>query len=308
MPPIISVIIPAYNAEQTIVDTVASVQQQTFSDLEIIVIDDESSDRTLEILYGIKEQRLQVFSYKNGGASVARNRGITHATGEYIAFLDADDLWTPNKLERQLAALKQNPKAAVAYSWTYYQFPDEQDSYIENSYLFEGNVYPHLLVTNFLHNGSNPLIYRKAIDSVGFFDPTLKSVEDWDYWLRLAAKWHFVLVREPQIIYRQRSQSISENIEVMEKNCLILIDKAFRDAPPELQFLKQKSLAGIYQYLAQKYLSRIFTNSNDINLAGQKLWKAICLQPQILLEPFAQGLMRLFIKKKLVRRLLTEKV
>ncbi|KYC40467.1 glycosyl transferase family A [Scytonema hofmannii PCC 7110] len=300
----ISVIIPAYNAEHTIRETIASVQNQTFSDFEIIVIDDQSRDRTLEVLHAIQDERLKVFSYENGGASVARNRGIDHATGEFIAFLDADDLWTPNKLERQIEALQKNPEAGVAYSWTYYFFKDEKSSYIEKSNCFEGNVYANLLVTNFLHNGSNPLVRRKAIDSVGLFDPNIRSVEDWDYWLRLSAKWNFVLVREPQIIYRQHSQSVSENIEAMEKNCLALVDKSFQTAPQELQFLKTRTLIVIYQYLAQKYLNRASHSYKDVNFAGQKLWAAICLQPKILLEQYTQSLIRGFLKKWIFTQLL----
>jgi glycosyltransferase involved in cell wall biosynthesis len=114
----ISVVVPAYNAERTILETIASVQQQTFSDFELIVINDGSTDGTLEQLNTVKDPRLKVFSYENGGISVARNRGIAQATGEFIAFLDADDLWTPDKLELQLAALQQHPEVGVAYSWT----------------------------------------------------------------------------------------------------------------------------------------------------------------------------------------------
>ena len=114
--PTISVVIPAYNAEHTILDTIKSVQQQTFSDYEIIVINDGSEDRTLELVEQVEDSRVKVFSYSNGGLSTARNRGIARATGEYITFLDADDLWTPDKLEAQLAALQKHPEAGVAYS------------------------------------------------------------------------------------------------------------------------------------------------------------------------------------------------
>ena len=117
--PTISIVIPAYNAERTILETIKSVQKQTFSDFEIIVINDGSTDRTLELVLSVEEPRLKIFSYQNGGVSVARNRGISHATGEFIAFLDADDLWTSDKLELQLAGLKQHPEAGIAYSWTY---------------------------------------------------------------------------------------------------------------------------------------------------------------------------------------------
>src|SRR5690242_20728341 len=101
MSPQISVIIPVYNGERTILETIASVQQQTFSDFELIVINDGSTDRTLELLNSVEDPRLKILSYSNGGLPVARNRGISHATGEFITFIDADDLWTSDKLEAQ---------------------------------------------------------------------------------------------------------------------------------------------------------------------------------------------------------------
>jgi glycosyltransferase involved in cell wall biosynthesis len=109
--PSISVVVPSYNAEHTILQTVESVQKQTLSNIEIIIINDGSTDRTLELLQSITDQRLKIFSYKNGGLPVARNRGISHAKGEFISFIDADDLWRPDKLELQLTALQQHPEA-----------------------------------------------------------------------------------------------------------------------------------------------------------------------------------------------------
>lgn len=301
--PAISVIIPAYNAEATIAETIGSVQKQTFTDLEIIVINDGSTDRTLEVLQKIPDPRLKVFSYKNSGVSVSRNRGISQATGEYIAFLDSDDLWTPDKLESQLTALQYNPKAGVAYSWTYFMFEDEKLSFVENSHCFEGNVYPGLLLTNFLHNGSNPLIRKEAVESVGLFDPAIKSVEDWDYYIRLAKKWDFVLVPKPQILYRQHLSSISYNIEVMQQHCLQLMKKTFETAPKDLQYLKGKSLANIYQYSAQKYMKTVDHNPANLYYAAQKLFLSIRSYPQILLTEHTQSLLKWLLKIYVYRQL-----
>jgi len=91
---------------------------QIYSNFELIVIDDGSNDSTLDVIKNIQDSRLKVFPYPSAGsAAVSRNRGFSHASGEFIVFLDADDLWTPDKLEAQLAALQENPPAAVAYSW-----------------------------------------------------------------------------------------------------------------------------------------------------------------------------------------------
>ena len=295
--PSISVVVPTYNAEHTIFKTVKSVQKQTFSDLEIIVINDGSTDRTLELLQSITDQRLKIFSYKNGGLPVARNRGISHARGEFISFIDADDLWTPDKLELQLAALQQHPEAGVAYSWnSYFMDGQEESVFPYDPVFFEGNVYDKLLVNNIVGNGSNILVRRKAIESVGEFEPTLKSCEDWDFYIRLAAKWHFVVVTKHQILYRQSSNAMTSKVDVMEKEALRIVEKAYEAAPPEYQFLKKQSLAWVYEYCTQQYLKNS-TDVSGVNQARQKLWKAICLHPQILLEDYAQNLIKWLIKK-----------
>lgn len=177
--PTISVVIPAYNAKYTILKTIESVQKQTFSDVEIIVINDGSTDGTLEIIKSITDQRLKIFSYENGGLPVARNRGIYHETGEFISFIDADDLWTQDKLEKQLALLQQHPEAGVAYSWTSYFIDGQEEAIFPYApVFFAGDVYDKLLVSNFIANGSNVLVRSQAIKSVGEFEPTLKSCED----------------------------------------------------------------------------------------------------------------------------------
>lgn len=292
---IISVIIPAYNAAPTILETIRSVQQQSFSDFEIVIINDGSTDDLLKQLSTIHDPRINVFSYENGGLSVARNRGISHATGEYIAFLDADDLWTPDKLELQLAALQNCPKAGVAYSWTYFMDEQGQSFHVGQNVSVKGNVYADLLVSNFLAHGSNPMIRRAAINSVGAFNPTVSGAADWDYWLRLAAKWEFVVVPKPQIFYRQSSSSMSSKVEFMERCQLDVLEQAFKQAPPELQSLKPHSLANIYQYSAQLYIVRV-ENSEGIRQARQKLQTAIQLYPPILFQRKTQILIfKLFL-------------
>jgi glycosyltransferase involved in cell wall biosynthesis len=295
--PTISVVIPAYNAERTILDTVASVQQQTFSDFEIIVINDGSTDRTLELVQGIQDERVKIFSYENGGLPVARNRGISRAKGEFIAFIDADDMWTSDKLELQLVLLQQHPEAGVAYSWSRFMNKQGELSYVVDDRYIEGNVYEKLLLNNFLNNGSSLLVRREAIESAGEFDPTLKSCEDWDFYLRLAAKWSFVLVPKPQILYRQSSTAMTSKIDVMESAALITIEKAYQAAPPNLQYLKGQSLARLYQYCTRQYLERSTSGMREINLAGQKLWNSIRLHPPILLEKYTLELLKWFIKR-----------
>ena len=252
--PLISVIVPVYNGEKTIRETIESVFNQSFSDFEIIVINDGSQDSTLDVLASIQDPRLKVFSYPNSGVSASRNRGFSHTVGEFIAFLDADDLWTPNKLEAQLAALQDNPNAAVAYSWT--DFIDETSQFLRPGphFTISGDVYAELLRGNFLANGSNPLIRRQALIKVGSFDELLPPAEDWDIYLRLAAHYHFIAVPFSQILYRVSTNSQSSNVFKQEAASLKFIERAYAQAPESLQHLKKECLGFLYQYLIYKAL------------------------------------------------------
>jgi len=252
--PLISVIIPAYNAEKTIQETIESVLKQTRSDFEVLVINDGSTDRTLEIVSRIKDERLRIFSYPNAGVAPTRNRGLVQATGEYISFLDADDLWTPDKLEAQLKALQDNPQAAVAYSWT--DWIDESGQFLRpGGHITEtGQVYEKLLVRDFIESGSNPLIRAEAFQDVGKFDESLAFGEDWDMWLRLAAGYEFVAVPSAQILYRISPNSASFNVWKMEAGSWRVLEKAWAQTPPSTPHLKRKILANRYQYLTLKAL------------------------------------------------------
>lgn len=252
--PLISVVVPVFNGEKTIKETIESVLKQTFKDFELIVINDGSQDLTVEVVEKIQDSRIQVYSYPNAGLGASRNRGIDRSTGEYIAFIDADDMWTPDKLEDQFNALKSHPEAAVAYSWT--DYIDEYSQFLGKGghITVNGNIYPHLLLTDLLENGSNPLIRKQAFIEVGNFDESLSAAEDWDMLLRLAIRYHFIAVSSPQVLYRISSNSMSFNILQQERESLKVIERAFNQAPESLQYLKKPSLANLYKYLTYKSL------------------------------------------------------
>lgn len=255
--PIISVVIPAYNAEKTIKETINSVLNQTFQDWELIIINDGSSDQTGEIIQKIIDSKIKLFSYQNAGVSISRNRGIAKASGEFIAFLDHDDLWTPDKLELQLQALQEHSNAALAYSWT--DHCDESGKVIAlgRHITMQGNIYENLLVDNFLDTASNPLIRKSALDEVGQFDPTINSSGEWDLWLRLASRYPFVGISKTQVFHRVSSGAMSASIESHKKECLEVIERTFKQAPESIQHLKKASLANIYKYLLCKSLEGI---------------------------------------------------
>ncbi|MGI8499583.1 MAG: glycosyltransferase [Hassallia sp.] len=272
--PKISVIIPAYNCAKTIKETIESVLNQSFTDFELLVINDGSTDSTLDIVSQIEDCRIKIFSYKNAGGNVSRNRGINHAVGEFISFLDADDIWTPEKLATQLQAIDKNPTTKVAYSWT--DYIDENGKFVSSGthISLNGNVYEQLLVKNFLENGSNPLICRDALLAVGGFDESLVAGQDWDMWLRLARDFNFVAVPEVQILYRISANSVSCNLARQEKACLQVLNKAYSTSPESLQHLKAYSFANLYKYLTWKALQNPLNRQKG--LAGALfLWKYV---------------------------------
>jgi len=289
--PRVSVIVPAYNAEQTIVETICSVQAQTFSDFELIVIDDGSTDRTLERLEAAGDSRLRVFSYENAGLPWARNRGIARATGEYLAFLDADDRWTSDKLASQVAALEARAAAGVAYSWTRFVDQNWRDLYEQRPVFFEGDVYRELLVNNFTCSGSNVLVRRQAIEATGGFDVSLKMSEDWEFYVRLAARWPFVVVPRHQILYRQwpgsMSSSMSATPDLWEEHGIRAIERVFESVPADLQPLKKECLARYYLRIAHRSLVSAADRA-AVRRAGRSLWRALRLDPRLVRDPAGQ--------------------
>jgi glycosyltransferase involved in cell wall biosynthesis len=266
--PLISVIIPAYNNEKTIRETIESVLNQSFRDWEIIIINDCSTDSTLEIISSIQDDRIKVFSYPNAGVSVSRNRGFYLSKGEFIAFLDADDLWTPDKLESQLKALQANPQAAIAYSWI--DRIDESGKFVTkgNYKNFSGNIYPHLIVQNFLETASNALIRAEALKAVGNFDSALTPAEDWDMYLRLAENYHFVVVPRPQILYRLTANSQSTNMLKMEAVGRKIREKIADRAPESLQNINKAAIKKRYKYYTYKLIEGLPERENGLIAIG----------------------------------------
>ncbi|MFB2881907.1 glycosyltransferase [Floridanema aerugineum] len=278
--PLISVIIPVYNGEKTIQETVESVLNQTFKDWELIIINDGSQDATLDIVSRIEDPRIKVFSYPNAGLATSRNRGIDRASGEFISFLDADDLWTADKLELQLKALQENSQAAVAYSWT--DLIDESSKFIRPSshITANGDVYARLLLVNFLENGSNPLICKQALTEVGGFDESLSGAADWDLWLRLAVRYQFVAVPYSQILYRVSANSMSRNIPTQAADQVKVLKKVFEQIPESLQYLKNSSYSNMYKYLIYRCFEGLPTREKGL-AASQFLWFAIKNEPSL---------------------------
>lgn len=282
--PLVSVIIPVYNGERTIRETVESVLQQTFTDFEVLVINDGSTDATLDTLSQIQDFRVQIFSYPNARQAASRNRGLERAKGEYIAFLDADDLWTSDKLELQFKTLQSSPEAAFAYSWT--DYIDERGNFLHpgRHITKNGNVYADLIVNNFVENGSNPLIRREVFEKVGVFDEDLPPAEDWDMWLRIAAHYPFVSVPAVHVLYRVTATSSSLNITQQERQCLTVLERGFDRASPEVRQLKHNSYANLYKYLTWKAIEGYPSRKNGL-AAARCFYHYLQYNPAVILSP-----------------------
>ncbi|ABA20464.1 Glycosyl transferase, family 2 [Trichormus variabilis ATCC 29413] len=248
--PKVSVVIPAYNAMKYLPATVESVLQQTFTDIEILIINDGSSDNIIAWTTQITDPRVQVISQQNQGLSGARNTGINHASGEYIAFIDADDLWLPSKLEKQVKCLDNSPQAGLVYTWTAWTDETGKPTGVIVASDVEGYVWEQMVVNDKISNGSSAMVRRICFDKVGLFDTELTSSEDRDMWIRLAAHYHFAVVKEPLTLYRRHSQSMSKNRPKMLKNIRRVFEKTFETVPTELLYLRNRSYGWINLYTA----------------------------------------------------------
>jgi glycosyltransferase involved in cell wall biosynthesis len=224
-----------------------------------------------------------VFSYPNAGLAAARNRGLERATGEFVSFIDADDLWTLDKLELQLSALRREPEAGAAYSWTAFLDAEGRFLFAKEPLYFQGDVYAELLMSFFIASGSNVLLRRSCVDAVGSFDPTFNHSGDWEYMLRFAKRWPLVVVPRYQVLYRIWAGSLSSRLQSVEHAYRRLLESAFASAPTDLQRRRRESLANIRQYESFLYLSRapIYDYQRK---AALRLWESIRLHPRVLLR------------------------
>jgi len=260
--PEVAIIIPAYNQARYIGSTIKTVQQQTFSDWELFVVDDGSTDKTTEIVRGfLDDQRIHYVRQQNQERAAARNKGVEKSSTPYIAFLDADDLWHPEKLAKQLKAIRAQPDAGLCY--TLADTIDRNGKRLHNSYnwrAYSGRVFDELLRANFITN-SSVLLPRAALLNAGLFDTHLPvfGSEDWDLWLRVARQYSVCLVDEKLTFYRVYPENTSS--EQVLRSGLAVVEKLYSGAERLPDSRVTRSQARAYLYLLAARLSTMRSRS-----------------------------------------------
>ncbi|MEO0707705.1 MAG: glycosyltransferase family 2 protein [Cyanobacteria bacterium J06649_5] len=252
--PKVTVVIPAYNNIDYLPDALESALEQTFADIEIIVINDGSSDHTEQWMLSQSDPRITLISQDNQGKSAARNRGIAHSQGDYIAFLDADDLWEQTKLEQQVRMLDKNPHVGLVYTWTALADAQGRATGRLLDSPAEGDVWKALILKNILACGSTPMVRRECFDTVGFFSPDLPLAQDWDMWIRVAAMYEFALIKQPLVRYRKHPGNTSAKWSLMQKCSCLVLDRAFNAVPrnvskAELSTIYNQAYTSLHLYL-----------------------------------------------------------
>jgi glycosyltransferase involved in cell wall biosynthesis len=250
--PVVSVIIPAYNCELFLADTISSVLNQSFRNFEIIVINDGSTDNTARIAENfVKSGKVKILHQNNSGVSAARNRGAEVANGKYLAFLDSDDIWLPDNLIEKLGALKDNPSCGLAHADC--EFIDGKGR--KTGDLLQGKtgaVHRDLLLWNgtVIPGPSSILVTAEAFNLTGGFDPLFSTAADQDFFFNLTAK--FPVIRVPKILsqYRIHGCNMHMNIAAMEKDHLGVYKKAAKRKLFESAAFRRRCFSELYFILA----------------------------------------------------------
>jgi glycosyltransferase involved in cell wall biosynthesis len=230
--PLVSVIIPTWNRAALVVEAAASVLAQDYPRLELLVVDDGSTDDTRERLAAIGDDRLRLLvNEENLGVSAARNRGIRAAAGEFIALLDSDDLWRPAKLSRQLEFFRHRPAAQICQTGEVWIRNGVRVNPRRRHRKYSGDIFRHCLPLCIV-SPSAVMLRRSLLTAVGLFDESLPACEDYDLWLRIAARHPIYLLDEPLVVKRGgHADQLSRTVPRLDYYRLRSLMKLLRETP-----------------------------------------------------------------------------
>jgi glycosyltransferase involved in cell wall biosynthesis len=299
-PPLVSVVIPVYRVERYIRQTLDSVLAQTYSNFEVILVDDESPDRSIEICQTYTDPRIRIVHQRNRGLAGARNTGIRQSQGDYIALLDSDDLWLPEKLERHVQHLESRPEVGVSFCRSAFIDDSGQPLEIYQMPKLTNIEAAFIFCRNPISNGSVPVIRRAVFEAIQFtscrhgepagepeadyFDEQFHQSEDIECWMRIVLQtpWQVEGIPEALTLYRVNSTGLSAQVEDQLASWEAMVEKTRGYAP---EFVAQwEHLARAYQY---RYLARRAVRNRDgktaVKLTNQALasdWRILTQEPR----------------------------
>lgn len=292
----ISVLIPLYNKSQSIATTISSVLSQTYTEFEVIVVDDGSTDGSGDVVLTIDDDRIKYFKKENGGVSSARNYGIEKAQNELIALLDGDDLWEPTFLEEMLSLIELTPDAALWGAGYAFQYMDNGDYDIPDLTLLQNFVgyiedYWSIAKDNILFTSSSVIINKNVIDAIGKYDEQLIRGEDVDLWFRIALHYPVAFLNKPLAIYRLQAENRSD-VGVAESNkCLIWNLERFKKYELEMSKFKiaidNWRMAHISNYLRGESceITKIKPILKDMDLSRYSyIWTILKYMPECIIR------------------------
>ncbi len=286
---LVSVVIPVYNGERYIGSTLQSVAEQSYGSLEILVVDDGSTDGTAEILrrFARQDSRIRILQQANKGVAAARNLGIRSARGDFIAPLDADDIWHRERIGKQLRCLLEAPgDVGLVYSpWITIDESGARLSPCMDRDRFEGIVWLQLMLGNFLGSASTCLIKAACLREVGLYDEEYfvqraQGCEDWDLYLRIARRFRFLC--EPECLngYRRVGGSMSVDVEQMMRSYELMMSKRGPQGGEVPGWVHRWSRASYLLYLAERA-----AQARRVSLTARLLLQAISIDPIHMVDP-----------------------
>jgi len=258
MEPLVSVIIPTYNRSRFLGEALDSALNQTYKGMEILVVDDGSTDGTSQLVrkYG---PRIRYIYQERSERSSARNRGVRESCGDYIAFLDSDDIWLPEKLERQVKVLNDNEEIGVVYTGV--QFIDEDGRAYEGKICWAAlqrkrqRLYEDLMTRNVISgSASSVLLRRECMETAGPFDEAMNACEDLDLWRRLAANFRFHKIEQPFVKLRVHFENTQDRLGTMAQGYETILWKIWRQGtPPESEGYRNEAILKLLAQIASLY-------------------------------------------------------
>jgi glycosyltransferase involved in cell wall biosynthesis len=288
----VTVIVPVYKVEKYIATAVASVVAQTYQSWELLIVDDGSPDASVAICQQFNDPRIQIIHQANHGVSAARNTGIRHAQGEIIAFLDGDDVWLPQKLEKHLAHLESSPSVGVSFCRS--AFIDESGGLLGIYQLSQLKAIApsYILYRNPIGNGSAPVIRREVLEAIKYsdaqhdcyFDEQLHHIEDIECWLRIALQtsWQIAGIPEALTLYRVNSTGASTNELEQLKSLENVLAKTRSYAPEFIAQWERPAKAYQLRFLARRAI-RVQATSKAVRLVHQAIathWRILFEEPR----------------------------